>query len=57
MYSLETLPFDSGSFDLVHLRWINLGVPEPKWQELLEEAARVLKKGTGILEVRPGRNL
>lgn len=50
-FSLKTLPFDSGSFDFVHIRWVNLGVPEAGWQDLLEEVARILKKGTGILEV------
>ena len=37
-----SLPFDSGVFDMVHLRFVGLGVPEVKWGDLLEEAARVL---------------
>ena len=45
-----SLPFDSGVFDMVHLRFVGLGVPEVKWGDLLEEAARVLRKG-GILEI------
>ena len=49
--SLEGLPFDDESFDFVHLRFVGLGIPETAWENLLEECARVLKKGTGILEV------
>lgn len=33
------------------LRLKNLGIPEPSWTHVLDEAARVLEKGTGILEV------
>ncbi|WVF72193.1 hypothetical protein IAT40_007005 [Kwoniella sp. CBS 6097] len=47
---LNELPFDTGVFDLVHLRFVNLGVPETKWFDLLEEATRVLKRG-GKLEI------
>ncbi|OCF41311.1 hypothetical protein I317_04882 [Kwoniella heveanensis CBS 569] len=47
---LDELPFDTGVFDLVHLRFVNLGVPETKWFDLLEEATRVLKRG-GKLEI------
>ena len=35
---------------MVHMRFIGLGVPENKWADLLEEAARVLKRG-GQLEI------
>jgi hypothetical protein len=38
----------------VHIRFCGLGVPETKWPHLLEEAERVLKRGSGILEVRLG---
>ena len=48
--SMETLPFDSGVFDMVHMRFIGLGVPESRWGDLLEEAIRVLKPG-GTLEI------
>ena len=34
--SLETLPFDSNSFDFVRICCIGLEVPEDSWQELLE---------------------
>jgi ubiquinone/menaquinone biosynthesis C-methylase UbiE len=55
--SLEGLPFDSESFDHVHLRFVGLGIPETAWESLLDECARVLKIGTGILEVsRDGRD-
>ena len=30
---------------MVHLRFVGLGVPEVKWGDLLEESARVLRKG------------
>jgi SAM-dependent methyltransferase len=48
--SLETLPYDTGVFDMVHLRFLALGVPEAKWSDLLDECARVLKPG-GRLEI------
>lgn len=48
--SLEPLPYPDGHFDHVHLRFIALGVPEPKWPLLLEECCRVLKSG-GRLEI------
>ncbi|WVQ70042.1 uncharacterized protein L199_008266 [Kwoniella botswanensis] len=44
------LPFDTGVFDLVHLRFVNLGISETKWYDLLEEATRVLKRG-GKIEI------
>lgn len=50
-HSLETLPFASGSFDFVHLRFIGLGVPENAWSNLFAECKRVLRRDTGILEV------
>jgi hypothetical protein len=35
---------------MVHIRFCGLGIPETKWYDLLEESARVLKKG-GTLEI------
>jgi ubiquinone/menaquinone biosynthesis C-methylase UbiE len=51
--SLQELPFDTGSFDMVHIRFVGLGVPESSWSNVFSEAARVLKRETGILEVCP----
>lgn len=48
--SLKPLPFRTGAFDYVHMRFIGLGVPEHAWPQLLEEACRVLKSG-GKLEI------
>ena len=47
---LDVLPYDTGVFDMVHIRFIGLGVPETRWVDVLEEAARVLKRG-GTLEI------
>ncbi|EJD45643.1 hypothetical protein AURDEDRAFT_113983 [Auricularia subglabra TFB-10046 SS5] len=47
---LERLPFDDEEFDFVHVRRIARGVPETKWDYLLEEITRVLKKG-GAFEI------
>ncbi|GMK57011.1 hypothetical protein CspeluHIS016_0308510 [Cutaneotrichosporon spelunceum] len=47
---LEGLPYDSGVFDMVHIRFVGLGVPETHWPELLDEAVRVLRPG-GALEI------
>lgn len=49
--SLQELPFETGSFDMVHIRFVGLGVPESMWGDLFSEAARVLKGSTGVLEV------
>lgn len=48
--SLETLPYDSGVFDMVHIRFVALGVPEARWSDLLDECTRVLRPG-GHLEI------
>ncbi|KAI0031080.1 hypothetical protein K488DRAFT_52878, partial [Vararia minispora EC-137] len=48
---LEGLPFPNEEFDFVHVKRIARGVPEDKWDFLLEEIARVMKPG-GALEVR-----
>lgn len=50
-FSLQELPFDTGSFDMVHIRFVGLGVPESSWSNLFFEASRVLKRGTGVMEV------
>ncbi|CAK9779831.1 unnamed protein product [Cutaneotrichosporon oleaginosum] len=47
---LEDFPYDSGVFDMVHIRFVGLGVPETHWAELLDEAVRVLRPG-GVLEI------
>ncbi|KAL7424070.1 hypothetical protein Q5752_001655 [Cryptotrichosporon argae] len=42
---LDRLPFDSGVFDMVHMRFVGLGIPEAKWADVFDEVARVLKPG------------
>ncbi|KAJ7600716.1 hypothetical protein C8J56DRAFT_15829 [Mycena floridula] len=42
---LEGLPFPNEEFDYVHIKRISLGVPEDKWDALLEEITRVMKPG------------
>ncbi|GAA5918990.1 hypothetical protein JCM1841_002676 [Sporobolomyces salmonicolor] len=42
------LPFDDNAFDYVHIQYLNLGLPEPEWATLLEEAVRVLAPGCFI---------
>lgn len=49
---MEDLPFDAGSFDMVHLRFLGLGIPETAWEPLLDNCGRILRRDTGILEVR-----
>ncbi|KAK2465367.1 hypothetical protein APHAL10511_002721 [Amanita phalloides] len=46
--SLETLPFPDDEFDYVHVKRIALGVPEDKWDPLLEEITRVMKPGAAF---------
>ncbi|KAJ9098611.1 hypothetical protein QFC21_004258 [Naganishia friedmannii] len=48
---LQNLPFDTGSFDMVHIRFVGLGVPETSWSSVVSEAARVLRPDTGVLEI------
>ncbi|KAJ9106872.1 hypothetical protein QFC19_003001 [Naganishia cerealis] len=48
---LQDLPFDTGSFDMVHIRFVGLGVPETSWSNVFSEAARVLKRETGVMEI------
>ncbi|KAF9468493.1 hypothetical protein BDZ94DRAFT_1245494 [Collybia nuda] len=42
---LEALPFTNEEFDFVHVKRIALGVPEDKWDFLLDEISRVMKPG------------
>jgi hypothetical protein len=37
-------------FDMVHIRFCGLGIPETQWGDVIEEAARVLRPG-GTLEI------
>ncbi|GHJ87350.1 hypothetical protein NliqN6_3752 [Naganishia liquefaciens] len=48
---LHGLPFEEGSFDMVHIRFVGLGVPESSWDSLFAEVSRVLKRDTGVMEV------
>ncbi|CAG8700316.1 9386_t:CDS:2, partial [Acaulospora colombiana] len=47
---LGDLPFADASFDFVRICRIALGIPENKWNHVLEEVSRVLRSG-GIAEV------
>lgn len=40
--ALHGLPFPDNSFDYVHIRLINKGIPEDNWGSLISEAIRVL---------------
>ncbi|KAA1469908.1 hypothetical protein DENSPDRAFT_928486 [Dentipellis sp. KUC8613] len=42
---LEGLPFPNEEFDYVHIKRIAHGIPEDKWDALLEEITRVMKPG------------
>ena len=48
--ALQGLPFPENSFDYVHIRKMNIGVPEEQWGLLLSEAIRVLTPD-GNLEI------
>ncbi|KAL0956355.1 hypothetical protein HGRIS_002505 [Hohenbuehelia grisea] len=45
---LEGLPFPNEEFDYVHIKRIARGVPEDKWDALLEEISRVMKPGAAF---------
>ncbi|KAF8631703.1 hypothetical protein AX15_002251 [Amanita polypyramis BW_CC] len=45
---LEKLPFPNEEFDYVHVKRIALGVPEDKWDPLLEEITRIMKPGAAF---------
>ncbi|CAL1712725.1 unnamed protein product [Somion occarium] len=47
---LEGLPFQDEEFDYVHIKRIARGVPEDKWDALLEEISRVMKP-SGRIEI------
>lgn len=49
-YSFSTLPFPADHFDFIRLAFVELAIPETKWNAVLREAWRVLKPG-GNLEV------
>lgn len=48
--ALQGLPFPDHSFDYIHIRLINSGIPEDKWEYFLSEVVRVLTP-TGQLEI------
>ncbi|PWN51248.1 hypothetical protein IE53DRAFT_368224 [Violaceomyces palustris] len=50
---LRRLPFPDDSFDYVHIRFVQFGVPEDRWPDLVSEAERVLAPG-GVLEILEG---
>ncbi|KAH8989659.1 hypothetical protein EDB86DRAFT_3080919 [Lactarius hatsudake] len=59
---LEGLPFPNEEFDFVHIKRLAHGIPEDKWDGLLEEILRVMKPGAAIEMVEedlffPGRFL
>lgn len=39
---------------MVRIAFCGLAIPEPSWPEVVEEAARVLKRHSGVLEVSKG---
>jgi 2-polyprenyl-3-methyl-5-hydroxy-6-metoxy-1,4-benzoquinol methylase len=41
---LEGLPFEDGSFDFVHQRFMMLAIPHTDWQRLVNELARVTRR-------------
>ncbi|WOO84474.1 uncharacterized protein LOC62_06G007993 [Vanrija pseudolonga] len=40
---LDGLPYQCNTFDMVHMRFLGLGVPETRWAELLDEAMRIVE--------------
>lgn len=59
---LDGLPFPNEEFDFVHIKRLAHGIPEDKWDFLLEEISRVMKPGAAIEMVEedlffPGRFL
>lgn len=45
---LEQLPFAPMSFDFIHQRMLNFGIPRDKWQHVLQELLRVTRLGGWI---------
>ncbi|KZV65309.1 hypothetical protein PENSPDRAFT_737815 [Peniophora sp. CONT] len=48
--ALDGLPFPNDEFDFVHVKRLARGVPEDRWDFLLDEIARVMRPG-GALEI------
>ncbi|VDB91424.1 unnamed protein product, partial [Peniophora sp. CBMAI 1063] len=48
--ALDGLPFAEDEFDFVHVKRIARGVPEDRWDHLLDEISRVMRPG-GALEI------
>ncbi|KAI0252378.1 hypothetical protein BJV78DRAFT_351287 [Lactifluus subvellereus] len=45
---LQGLPFSNEEFDFVHIKRLAHGIPEDKWDFLLDEISRVMKPGAAI---------
>ncbi|KAI8052905.1 S-adenosyl-L-methionine-dependent methyltransferase [Syncephalis plumigaleata] len=50
MNVLNGIAYNNNRFDYVHMRFINVGIPEARWPTLIEELARVCVIG-GTIEV------
>ena len=52
---LEGLPFEDNSFDYVHQRLLLFAIPHPGWPRLVNELARVTRRGgwVELIEVNP----
>jgi ubiquinone/menaquinone biosynthesis C-methylase UbiE len=42
---LQRLPFPDASFEYVHMRFLNLGIPRQRWQGVINELARLTAPG------------
>lgn len=49
----QPLPYETGTFDFVRMRFLILGLKVDQWQGVVDEIARVLKPG-GYLELCEG---
>lgn len=45
---LQRLPFPDASFEFVHMRFLNLGIPRQRWQSVINELARLTAPGGWI---------
>jgi ubiquinone/menaquinone biosynthesis C-methylase UbiE len=54
--ALQPLPFEDEAFDFVHARLISPFVPIKVWPQVVQEMARVLRRG-GMLEVVDGEHV